>query len=372
MNAQENYQALMGQPQVREFLTAAVETGKVSHAYLFVGPPGSGKTETAFEFAAAILCEEGGCGVCDTCVRVRHRTHPDVRLVQPGGVSGYVIDQIREINHDAFLAPIRAKRKIYIMNRVDLLSGAAANAFLKTLEEPPEDVVFILLGRVHENIMETILSRCQVVVFHQIPHEQAMNYLKHSTGVDESSAKIALAAGEGSLTKARSFIISPSLKELRNKTLEVLSRIAVADDLDVLQSARTLLDVAKAPLKDVQTQQERELAEGKDYFDKKVLKLLEQRQKRELSAREREALLDVFAITRSWLRDCLVLCVGTIELVGNVDAMPQLEASAQRMNTASAASAIEATITAGVRISYNVTPQLVLEAMLFEIRKAYK
>lgn len=367
----DSYRALIGQPQVREFLRAAVETGRVSHAYLFIGPPGSGKTETALEFAASILCEEGGCGSCDTCIRVQHRTHPDVRIVRPGGVSGYVIDQIREINHDAFLAPIRASRKIYILDRVDLLAGAAANAFLKTLEEPPGDVVFILLGRVHENIMETILSRCQVVLFRQIPPDRACRYLEQSTGVDHRQAVIALAAGAGSLNKARSFIVSPSKKAMRNIILEVLGRLPLADDLDVLESAHTLMEAVKAPLADVRARQEQEMVEGKDYLDKGALKLLEKHQKRELSSSERENLLDLFSVTRSWLRDCLALSAGTPDLVANTDVLTQLESASQRMDAPRAAAAIEATGTAQTRISYNVSPQLVVEAMLFEIRKAY-
>jgi DNA polymerase-3 subunit delta' len=372
MMARERYRALMAQPQVRTFLEHAVETGQVSHAYLFVGPPGSGKTETGLEFAAAILCEQGGCGECDSCIRVAHRTHPDVRILSPEGASGYVIEQVRELNRDVFLAPIRATRKVYLIQRADLLTGAAANAFLKTLEEPPDDVVFILLGRVQSNIMETILSRCQVVLFRRIPEQGACRYLERSTGATAEQARIALASAAGSLTRARDFLVLPSLKALRARTIEVLSRLPDADDLDVLEAADELLAAVRSPLEGIKERQKRELDEGRDYFSRGVMKQLETRQKRELSSAERDNLQDMSRIMGTWLEDCLMLLQGRAGSVVNTDVRMQLESVSARAELAGIAKAYAALETARGRISYNVTPQLVIEAMLFDMRKAFQ
>ena len=143
------FDGIIGQPKVREFLRSCVSSDRVSHAYLFCGPAGSNKTQAAYAFARAILCEGDPCADCEGCTSqmCRHivrKAHPDVHYLAPEGAQGYVVDQIRDVMADTLLAPIQAKRKVYIIDRVDLLGTAAANAFLKTLEEPPSDVVLIL------------------------------------------------------------------------------------------------------------------------------------------------------------------------------------------------------------------------------------
>lgn len=120
---------------------------------------------------------------CDHCRRAARRNHPDIHFIEPEGAHGYLVDQIREVVADAHLAPIQATRKIYIIDRVDLLGTQAANAFLKTLEEPPENVVFILLGRTKDAVLPTIVSRCQVVPFRHIPTTEASGIISQNTGV---------------------------------------------------------------------------------------------------------------------------------------------------------------------------------------------
>ena len=134
------------QERVRDFLTNAVASGRASHAYLFLGAPGAGKLDAAWALAQAFLCEQDGCGACDSCVRVSRHTHPDVHYYTPESATGYLIAQTRELLDDVPLAPIRAKAKVYIIDRAEQLRANTANALLKTLEEPPEGVMFILLG----------------------------------------------------------------------------------------------------------------------------------------------------------------------------------------------------------------------------------
>ncbi|NTU88509.1 MAG: DNA polymerase III subunit delta' [Actinobacteria bacterium] len=363
---------LLGQDRVRGFLETAVKSDRVSQAYLFVGPPGSGKTEAAYGLAKAALCKDGGCMSCDTCIRISRRTHPDVHYIAPEGISSYVVGQIRELIHDVNLAPIRASKKVYILDRVDLLGGASANAFLKTLEEPPADVVFILLGRTREAVMETILSRCQVVPFRRIPASESIAILAQVSGADAEQAAIALASCGGSVTKARSFLLSPSRMAVRKDVLAILDRMLYADDLDILDAAKALLGAAKAPLADVRAAQEQQLKEGADYLSKSVMRTLEERQKRELTVREREGLFELFSITRSWLRDCLIVVSGGEDLMVNTDDSVSITRLSAQTTTGAIARAIEATDTAVSRISYNVNPQLVIEAMLFDIREVFQ
>ena len=163
------FENIFGQPRVRDFLRASVRGGHVSQAYLFCGPAGSNKTAAAYALAQAYLCPKGAkgprgglCGACDACSRIARRKHPDVRYYAPEGAGGYLVEQIREIVSDVSYAPIQAKSKVYILDRVDMLGTAAANAFLKTLEEPDGRTVFFLLTARKEALLPTIRSRCAV------------------------------------------------------------------------------------------------------------------------------------------------------------------------------------------------------------------
>ena len=132
---------IVGQPKVADFLKAVTQADRVGHGYLFVGPPGSGKKSAALALACALFCDDAGCGACGACSRVKRRSHPDVHLLEPEGTAGYLADQIREVIHDVSLAPIEGPYKVYILDAADLFNDASANAFLKTLEEPPDDEI---------------------------------------------------------------------------------------------------------------------------------------------------------------------------------------------------------------------------------------
>jgi len=363
---------LLGQPMVSTFLSTALSDGNISHAYLFLGKPGSGKTVAAYDLAAALLCDEGGCGSCDSCVRVLRRTHPDVHYLAPQGVAAYVVDQIRELIHDASLAPIRGNRKIYIIDRADLLQGAPANALLKTLEEPPDKVTFILLGRTREAMLPTILSRCQVVPFRTIPALEAAGMLTQETGADIEAARIALASSGYSLVRARDFLLSPSRREVRTTVLRVLDGLSAADDMDVLEAAREVVDVLKQPITDIRLEQEKELAASADYLARSMLRSLEERQKRELGARQRQGMAELFSLVDSWLRDCLLICEGRGDAIVGTDCRDALLSVCQRVDTEHIVRALGAVDRAALHITYNVSPQLVMENLLFDIREAIR
>ena len=106
------FDRILGQPQVRAFLRAAVSSGRVGQSYLFIGSAGSNKTTAAYALAQAVLCPQGGCGTCPTCKRVMRRRHPDVRYCAPEGATGYLVEQIRDIVQDVHLAPIQATKKV--------------------------------------------------------------------------------------------------------------------------------------------------------------------------------------------------------------------------------------------------------------------
>lgn len=363
------FDGIFGQPRVREFFRASIASGRVSHAYLFTGPAGSNKTAAAYAFAQAILCKNHGCRTCDDCKRIERRKHPDVHFYSPEGAQGYLIEQIREIISGVALAPVRAQGKVYILDRVDLLGVSAANAFLKTLEEPMPGVTFILLGRTREGVLPTIVSRCQVVPFRHIPALEAAGILSQKTGVTPQQARIAIEACNGSITRAIVFAKSAERAEFRARIMEVLANLPLADERDVLEYAAELIERAKAPLDNVRTQQSEELAESADFLTKSALKQVELRHKRTLTMATRNSLNQMTSIIRSWLRDVLMIASGTPELVINVDQKRALEIAAQKVTPVGIMDALREAYKTDEALSYNVSPETCLDALLFSIRE---
>lgn len=360
---------IYGQPRVREFFRASLRSGRITHAYLLTGPAGSNKTAAAYAFAQAILCEKGGCGTCDDCKRIERRTHPDIHYFEPEGAQGYLVEQVRNIVAEVPLSPIRAKGKVYILDRVGMLGVQAANAFLKTLEEPTPNVTFILMGRTREAVLPTIVSRCQVVPFRHIPATEAAGILSQKTGVTDVQARIAIEACDGSVTKAMAFARNNERLEFRQRVLEVLGNLPLADERDVLEYAAEIIERAKAPLDVVRTAQSEELAESADFLTASAMRQIEQRNKRALSMATRDSLLQTTAIIRSWLRDVLMTISGTPELVVNVDALDAINQAAQRASMPGIMNALREAYRTDEALSYNVSPETCLDTLLFSIRE---
>lgn len=161
-----------GQPRAIEQLTRAIAQDRVAHAYAFIGPAGSGRAATALAFAAALVCETGGCGTCRVCRMVEAKQHPDVHVIlptppvsNPKGMKMVRIDAVRELERQASLRPVMAPWKVFIVTEVDRMTDDAPQAFLKTLEEPPAHTVIILLLERARSVPATVLSRCHVVRF---------------------------------------------------------------------------------------------------------------------------------------------------------------------------------------------------------------
>jgi DNA polymerase-3 subunit delta' len=384
------FDTLVGQDIAARFLSAVVASGKPHHAYTFIGPLGAGKTTAARAFAQALLCENGGVDTCDTCVRVAHGSHPDFHLIEPQGTSGYLLGQIQALIRDSNRAPVRARRKVYLLPRADLLQDAAANALLKTLEEPPPNTVIILLARVRSAVKATLLSRCQILAFRRIPLKEALAIISQSTGASEVEARIALAATGGSLLYAKQFWRSPERRQLRVAVIEALERLPHADDADLLDMVKNLLVAMKAPLDVVLLEQQEYLQLSRDYLGKGALKRLEQQQRRELSSRERETIGEALEITRSWLRDIMMLRAYSFEAqtaqthgalqpieargaqptfdIVNADFYSNIQRLAGQVRLESCVRALEATQEAQKLIQYNVNPQLALEVLFLAIR----
>lgn len=324
------FAGIAGQDQTVSFLRRVLDAGTATHAYLIAGGGDGEGLDIALGFAAGLL---GGADE-DTREQVWRKTHPDLHVYSPGGADGYLVEQVRELTRDAELAPIRATGKVYIIQDAHRLAGAPANAFLKTLEEPPADVTCILVANNEAAVLETLRSRCEVLV------------LNSSSSAHAGDARVfemlyALATGCGNqklLDSSRLFV-------------EIARERAVQDregDLDT----------------------EAYIEKYEDYLSQGAKKQIELAGKRETTARERSSLFELCAVVRAWLRDCLVAYEGTPELLSYPGSAETTSLVGGSAGVAGLVSALDAVRVATSRISYNVTPQLAIDAMFLEIREA--
>ncbi len=361
--------AVQDQPRVRDFLARAYNEDRLSHAYLFVGAPGSGKHEAAEALAKCIVCPNDADGTCDDCRRVSHHTHPDVHWYAPGSNQGYLVDQIRALIADVYLAPMRAACKVYIVERAEMLYAQSANALLKTIEEPPQNVVFILCARTAASVLPTIVSRCQVVPFAGIGEKAAVAAVVRGCGASEQTARVALSVTQ-TPSRAVEFLASTSRQEVRRLVVDTFSCLAQDDSADVLKAALQIVEAVKIPLKDVKQAQEDALKETEDYLSSSALKEVEAANRRELSARERSGMMEAIAATESLLRDVLMRCENVTSTPVNQDAAAVIDRVAAQTTAHGALAALKACSTAAANLARNVSPQLTLEVMLLSIKEA--
>ncbi|EFK94955.1 DNA polymerase III delta prime subunit, partial [sediment metagenome] len=185
---------IRGQDRALSFLRGVLAGGRISHAYIFHGPVGVGKMLTAMNFAKAANCLAEGARPCDACVPCRKAdssNHPDISLIKPGKEGGSVtVDDIRALIKDASLKPYEAQKKFYIIDEADGMKEEAANAFLKTLEEPPSDSVFILVAENLRRLPATIVSRSQTVKFFALRTDEVREILIKYHGIEPARAHL--------------------------------------------------------------------------------------------------------------------------------------------------------------------------------------
>lgn len=176
----KNFDELVGQEAIKQTLENSLKIQKISHAYLFSGPRGTGKTSVARLFAKALNCEKGNgeiCNECSNCCAINEGSHPDVIEIDAASNSG--VDEVRELIEKVKYAPIQGKYKVYIIDEVHMMTNSAFNALLKTLEEPPSYVVFILCTTEPYKLLPTILSRCQRYEFKKITDAELRKLITH-------------------------------------------------------------------------------------------------------------------------------------------------------------------------------------------------
>ena len=177
-----NFDNVIGNDNIKELLCNSIELNNFVHSYMFVGPDGIGKSMFAKDFAKMLLCmsEQRACNNCSSCIKFNSNNHPDFVIINSDDGKSIKINQIRIMQEQIAEKPIIANRKVYIINDSDLMTVEAQNCLLKTLEEPPEYAVIILVLSNENKLLNTIKSRCTKIVFHKLNNEQLLQYAKQN------------------------------------------------------------------------------------------------------------------------------------------------------------------------------------------------
>ena len=313
-----------------EFLQRAQKHERHSHAYLLVGPPQVGKRTLALEFARAISCTgtPKPCGQCRSCVLASRGHHPDIMTVRGEGAGGAIlVDQIRAIRREASLSPMEGRHRIYVICNVHLANENAANALLKTLEEPPRHVLFLLTATAEELVPPTILSRCQVVRLQPLARQEVEDALIQRWAAPPEQATLLARLSGGRLGKALSMLQSKQPLERRAAVLDQLQELSVAGWVTRFSAAEEIAG-------------------------------------RSADIRE---LLEVWL---TWWRDMLFLHTGLRGQIVNIDRIEELERDYRRFDEHHVQSALQALQTCTDCIQKNVGARLALEWLMLQLPTA--
>jgi DNA polymerase-3 subunit delta' len=370
---------LAGQEAVVGQLQAAV-TGGMTHAWLFTGPPGSGRSVAARAFAAALLCENGGCGVCPSCRQVRAGTHADLLLVRPEGLS-YGVKQTRDLVLRAAGAPAGGRWLVVLFEDADRCTEQAANALLKAIEEPAPRTVWLLCAPSAEDLVTTIRSRCRVVTLRVPPSESVARVLVERDGIDHDRALAAARAAQGHVGRARRLVTDPSAAARRAAVLQVPVQatslgpaLAVAASLvkSAEDEAKSVTEQLDEPEREALRQAFGEGSTGKGVAKAMrgvagAMKDLEDRQKSRATRVKRDTLDGALLDLAAFYRDVLMVQYGADVELANADRLEDVRRLAAAGPPEATLRRIEAIMRCRERLTLNVAPLLAVEEMTISL-----
>jgi len=373
------FDELVGQESVVAQLRNAV-AGAMTHAWLFTGPPGSGREVAARAFAAALLCPYGGCGECASCRQVRAGTHADLLLVRPDGLS-YGVKQTRDLVLRAAGAPSGGRWRVVLFEDADRCTEAAANALLKAIEEPAPRTVWLLCSPSAEDLVTTIRSRCRVMALRVPPAESVAAMLAAHEEVDYDRALAAARAAQGNIDQARRLAVDPAAAARRAAVLRVpVQSVSLGP---ALAAAATLVksaeDEAKAMTEELDEPEREKLRQafGEGSTGKGVAKAmrgmagamkdLEDRQKSRATRVKRDTLDSALLELASFYRDVLMVQIGADVELANADRVDDLRRLASGTTPESTLRRLEAIMRCRERLTMNVAPLLAVEELTISL-----
>jgi DNA polymerase III subunit delta' len=315
------FDAIRGQDHAVGVLRRSLAANRVAHAYLFEGIEGCGKMMTALSLVETLFCDSGQtCGTCPSCRKMAGRQHPDLHLLEPE--KGVIkIDRIREIQKELSLRPVEAPKKVCIVSQADRMNQAAANAFLKTLEEPPGNALLILLSDTPTALLSTILSRCQRLRFNPLPLAVVTELLLTQGVLAEQAMSAASLAG-GSMAKGVAILQEGFLVKRR----EIVEQV-----IGLTPRNFALLTTTAEKL-----------------------------------GHEREQAQEVVEILTLFYRDVMLCRHGSAPTV-NADMLAVVEQTASSLTTGGIMHRLESVLSAGQSLLRNVNPRLTLEALFMAL-----
>lgn len=369
---------LVGQEPVVEQLKRAVATSTPAHAWLFTGPPGSGRSNAARAFAAALNCDvedptARGCGACRSCRLVASSSHPSVKLVSTENVS-YRIEDVRELVTTAQDRPQGARWRVIVVEDADRMTERATNVLLKAIEEPPPHTIWILCAPSPADVLVTIRSRCRHVSLRIPPAESVAGLLVARDGLNQQQAHFAARVSQNHIGVARRLARDPEVRRRREDVVTLPLRVRSSSD--AVQAAGALVEMTRADadaISDARLTQEQNILRrslGLDPEEKIPPKLRSQfkrleeestrRAKRAVADSLDRALIDLTAVYRDVLS--LKLTAG-VELI-NEHLRAELTLQAENLSAEHALGCLDAISAARMRIGQNVPPLLAMEALM--------
>ncbi len=373
------FAALVGQEEAVATLAGAVAGDGMAHAWIFTGPPGSGRSVAARAFAAALQCPQGGCGECAQCHTTLGGTHADVRFVVPEGLT-IGVGEMRALVLRAAGAPSQGRWQVLLVEDADRLTEAAGNALLKAVEEPPPRTVFLLCTpSTHpDDISVTLRSRCRVVALRQPRAEAVAAVLTQRDGTDPQTAAWAAAAAQGHVGRARRLARDPQARARRDAVLAVPRRLTGVGA--AFELANALIEAAEAEaagtVSEVDSQEKAALetalgfggtgrgTAGAARGATGQLKELERRQKSRATRAQRDALDRALVDLAAFYRDVLARTLGAPVAPVHVDAAELAASAAQRWSPEGTLRRLEAVLACRTAIDANVKPRIAVEAMM--------
>ena len=329
-----------------------------AQAYLFVGPSNVGKGTVARRFAATLLCPEHGAhdGVCTTCRRVLNGNHPDVTMVLPEGQAALSVDQAREAITKAMLAPVEADRKVIVLDEAGSMTDQAANAMLKTLEEPTPSTVFVLVAESEQDMPATVASRCRTIQFGRLREEDLVDALV-AQGIDTAQAgEVARIAG-GRPGLALDLARRPEVAEFRRIWLAIPLQVSTHPGM-AFRLAEQVLSAADPLLEGIRQRQ----AEAAEMHFGSGAKVLKDRQERALRQASRSLLVAGLEILASWYADA-----ASAQYAGPVRNRDVPMATLALVPPRDAVANAERVLQSVPDLRANLRPQLVLATLFTEL-----